>query len=207
MAGGEEPLAIAGDGQHTFAVEAAAPVLYVLRYIDDHGAGAARTRDLERRAHRRLEQGRVGDEEDVLGDRAHDGGDRRLLERIRADRSGRHLTTDDDHRDGVGHRVAHRRHSVGGAWPGGDQTDTDSSTRTRIPRRHETRALFIGRDDQRHLRRTPLDLLLVVPEDGVVGRQDGAARVAEDRRRALVRQHLHDHLGAGHDLTGPRMGG
>jgi hypothetical protein len=67
--------------------------------------------------------------------------------------------------------------------------------------------LFIGRDDQRHLRRTPLDLLLVVPEDGVVGRQDGAARIAEDRRRALVRQHLHDHLGAGHDLTGPRMGG
>ena len=27
----------------------------------------------------------IGDEEDVLGDRAHDGGHRRFLERIRAD--------------------------------------------------------------------------------------------------------------------------
>ena len=50
-------------------------------------------------------------------------------------------------------------------------------------------------------------LLGVIEEYGVVGGQDGAAAVAENRGDALIRQHLHDHLGAGHFLTGKRMAG
>ena len=47
--------------------------------------------------------------------------------------------------------------------------------------------------------------VLVEAEHGVVGRQDGAARVAENRRYTLVRQYLHDHFRAGHFLAGERM--
>jgi hypothetical protein len=46
---------------------------------------------------------------------------------------------------------------------------------------------------------------LVVYEDGVVGRQDGPAAVAENGLDALVRQHLDDDFGARHLLAGERM--
>ena len=47
--------------------------------------------------------------------------------------------------------------------------------------------------------------LLVIEEYRVVGRQDRPAAVAENGRNALIGQHLHDHVGAGHLLAGERV--
>src|SRR6185437_11668237 len=74
-------------------------------------------------------------------------------------------------------------------------------------RRHEARPLLVRGDDQRNLHAAPLSLLLVVQEDGVVGRQDGPAAIAEDGVDALVRQHLHDHPRSGQGLAGKRVPG
>ena len=91
--------------------------------------------------------------------------------------------------------------------PGPDVTmaHADAAAGARVTRGHEARALLVGGHDERHLRLALLRAVFVEAEHGVVGRQDGAARVAENRGYTLVRQYLHDHLGAGHLLTGERM--
>src|SRR5438105_3697911 len=86
------PAPVAEYRQQPLAEENALPVLYVLRDVDDHGPGPAGAGDLERRAYRGLELRRIGNQEDMLGNRAHDRGDRRLLEGIGANRGGGHLT-------------------------------------------------------------------------------------------------------------------
>ena len=58
---------------------------------------------------------------------------------------------------------------------------------------------------QRHLRAAVGSLRLVVEEHRVVGWQDRAAGITEDRGRAFIRQDLHDDLRAGHRTTGERM--
>ena len=84
----------------------------------------------------------------------------------------------------------------------------DLAARARIARGHEPGALLVGRNDQRHrLAPSAAALLCVVAEHRVVGRQDGAAAVAENGRYALVGEHLDDHLRAGHLLAGERMSG
>ena len=192
-------LPVAGNRQPAGSVEDSLPVLHVLRDIEHHGAGAAGARDLERGAHRRLELGRVGDQENVLGDRTHDARHRRFLKCIRADGRGRDLAADDHDGHRVGLAVAHRRDRVGRARAGGDQRDADPPARARIARGHESGALLVRGHDQRH----GGAVLLVVAEDGVVNRQNGAAAVAENRVDALVRQHLDEHVRARH--TGPRQ--
>ena len=100
------------------------------------------------------------------------------------------------------------RDGVGRARAGGHDAHADLAGRARIARRHEARALLVGRHDQRHrLPAARLRVRLVVDEDRVVGRQDRAAAVAEDGVDALVGEHLDDDLGAGHLLAGERVGG
>ena len=151
----------------------------------------------------RLEALGIGHEENVLGDGAHDVGDRRLLERVGTDRGRRHLAADHDDGHGVRDAVAHRRHRIRGTGAGGDQAHADASARPRVSRGHEPGALLVRGNDQRH--RTYVlasDAILVVAEDGVVGREDRAAAVTEDDVHALVGEHLDDHVGAGKRLTG-----
>ena len=198
-----EPLAVAGQRQRAGAVEHRLRQLHVARDVDHHRTGTAAARQLEGAAHGRLDLVLVGEQEDVLGARRHDVEDRRLLERVGTHRRARHLTADQHHRDRVGLAVAHRRDGVGGAGSGGHQEDADPPARARVASGHEAGALFGGGDDQP-------DLLfgrarLVVAEDGVVGRQDRAAAVAEDGVDALVGQHVDDRIGADHRLTGQRM--
>ena len=76
------PLPIARNGEGAFPTEHADGGLDVLRNIHHHGAGAARASDLERRAHGGFQACRVGDQEDMLGERAHHRGDGRLLEGV-----------------------------------------------------------------------------------------------------------------------------
>ena len=185
------------------AVEYAFPVLHVLGDVEHHRTRAARAGDLERRAHRRFEFGRIGDQENVLGDGTHDAGHGRLLKRIGADGRGRHLAADHDGRHGIGHAIAHRRDHVGRSRPGRHQRHSHPAAGARETGGHESRALFIGRHDQRHRGL----MFLVVAEYGVVDRQDRAAAVSENRVDALVGQHLDQHFRTRHAGACQRMCG
>src|SRR3981081_283692 len=90
--------AVAGNRQQALALENTLPVLDVLGDIHDHRTGAPRAGDFERRAHRGLELGWVRDEENMLCDRSHHGGYRRLLERVGADGRGSDLPANHDNR-------------------------------------------------------------------------------------------------------------
>ena len=104
-------------------------------------------------------------------------------------------------------RVAHRRDRIGGAGAGGDHAHADAAAGAGVTRRHEARTLLVGRDDQRHRCIAGLvAVFVVVAEDRVVGGQDRAAAVAEDRLHALVDEDLHDDLRTGHALAGQRVG-
>ena len=65
--------------------------------------------------------------------------------------------------------------------------------------------LLVGRHDQWHLLATMINLGLVVQEDGIVGRQDRATRIAEYGGGALIHENLHDHLSSGHHRARLRM--
>ncbi len=199
-------LAKAGNRQPPRALEDTLPVLHILRHVEHHRAGPAGARDLECGAHRRLEPRGIGDQEHMFRDRAHDARHRRFLKRIRADRRGGHLAADHHHRHGVRHRIAHRRHGVGGSGSRRDHAHADLAARARVARGHEARALLVRRHDQGNAARSTTGVLLVVDEHRIVSRQDRAARVAEDRVDAFVRQHLDDHFGAGERAPGERMG-
>ncbi len=77
----------------------------------------------------------------------------------------------------------------------------DSPAGARKPRGHESGALLVGRDDQRHGGL----VLLVVAEYGIVNRQYRAAAVAEHRVHALVGQHLDEHFRTRHAGAGQRV--
>ena len=192
---------ISEHGQQTFSTESAFPVLHVLGNIDDDRAGATRPREFECRPHRRFEPLGVGDKENVFGDGAHDADDRRLLERVGADGCRCDLTTDYDDGNRVGHAIADRRHAVGCAWTRCHDGYADFSGSPGVAGGHETRALFVRRNDEWHRVGTALSVRLVVAKNRVVGRQNCAAAIAEDRLDAFVREDLNDHIGTGHHGT------
>ena len=196
---GIEATPVSGDGQASLPAEGTRPVLHVLGHIHHHRAGTAGARDLEGRAHGRLELFRPGHQKDVLGDRAHDRGDRGLLKGVGADRGCGHLAA--DHHDGyrVGHAVPHRGHGVGGAGARGHQNAPHFPAGARIPGRHEAGALLVGGHDQRHGLDAVDGVFLVVAEDRVVGGQDRPSAVTEDCIDAFIGQNLNDHVGPAHD--------
>ena len=199
--------AVARDRQHALAAEHPLPVLHVLGHVHDHRSGTPGAGDLEGGAHGALEARRVGDEEDVLRDRAHERRHRGLLEGVGADGRRRDLAGNDYNRYRISHAVAHWCNSVGRPGTGGHDAHPHPAARPGVARGHETRPLLVGRHDERDLCRTGAARLLVVEEHGVEGRQDGPAAVAEDGGHALVREHLHDHAGAGHALAGQGVPG
>jgi hypothetical protein len=67
--------------------------------------------------------------------------------------------------------------------------------------------MLVGRHDQRHRLLAAGRVLGVVAEDGVIGRQDRAARVAENRVDAFVGEHLDEDIRAGHTRAGQRVAG
>ena len=94
---------------------------------------------------------RIGHEEHVLRDGAHDVGDRRFLERVGADRGasrpGRRSRRSESSRP-----CSRARASRSWSRPGPDVTmhDADLAARARVTCRHESRALLVRRHDQRH---------------------------------------------------------
>src|SRR5690606_26395408 len=129
--------------QRAAALKRAAPVLHILRHIDDDWTGPARPSDLERSAHGRLELRRIGHEEHVLRDRAHDARDWRFLKRVAADRGSRHLTAYDDDRDRIGHAIAYGRDGVRRSRPGSHDANADLSGGASVACGHEPRALLV----------------------------------------------------------------
>ena len=198
---------VARDRQVAVAAEDAFPVLHVLRYVDDHGPRPPGSGDLERGAHGCFEPFRVRDEKHVFRNGTHDRADRRFLEGIGADGTGRHLTADDDDRSRVRHAVAHGGHTVRGAGTRGHHDDADLTARPRVAGRHEARALLVRRNDQRHRLLAGRAVRLVIAEHGIVGRQNRAAAITENRVDAFVRQDLNDRLRTGHSPAGKRMCG
>ena len=203
---GGQPPPVAVQRQGAFSLERPLPVLYVLRDIDDHRARPPGTGEFEGAADRRLELLGIGDEENVFGDGAHDGGNRRFLEGVGADGGRRDLSADDDQRDRIRHAVADRRDGIGCAGPGRHHDDADPPTRPGVTGRHESGALLIGGDDEAHSRSIFFLLtVVVVAEHGVVNRQYRAAAIAEDRIDAFVREHLDYSFRTAHGLPGERV--
>ena len=199
------PAPVAEYRQQPLAEENALPVLYVLRDVDDHGPGPAGAGDLEGRAYRGLELHRIGNQEDMLGNRAHDRGNRRLLEGIGANRGGGHLTRNHDNRYRISHAIAHGCNSVRRTGPGSHEAQPHPARGPGIARGHEPGPLLVGRDDERNLRTARAGAFLVIEEHRVVGREDRPAAVAEYGCDALVGEHLHDHAGAGHFFARERV--
>ena len=85
---------------------------------------------------------------------------------------------------------------------GSHQRDADPAARARVPGRHESGALLVRGNDERHRRL----VVLVVAEYGVVNRQYRAAAVAENGVHALVGQDLDEHFRTRHAGAGQRMG-
>ena len=200
---GRQALAVARDRQLALAEVGPDPVLDVFRHVDNDRTRPPGTGDLEGGTHRRLETPRIRDQENMLGHRSHQRRNRSLLESVGADGRGRDLAADDDHRHRIGEAVANRSDRIGRARAGRHDADTDLAAGPGVARRHEARALLVGRDDQRHL---PGRVVAVVDENGVVRWQDGAAAVAENDLDALVGEHLDDDFGAGQRPAGGRSG-
>ena len=91
--------------------------------------------------------------------------------------------------------------------PGPDVTShhAHAAACARIAGGHEARPLLVRWDDERHRFVATHAVLSVVAEDGVVGRENRASAVPEHSLDALVREHLHENLGAAHHPAGERM--
>ena len=114
----------------------------------------------------------------VLGDRQRDAGDVGLLKGVGADQLAAHLAGDADDRRRVHHRRGDAGDHVGRAGARGRNRDADAAARARVAVGHVRRALLVA--DQ-HVPDRKL-------EHRVVGRQDRAARVAEDVGHAFAHQ-------------------
>ena len=142
----------------------------------------------------------------MLGDGAHDCRNRRFLECVGADCVSRHLPANDDDWHRIGHAVAHGCNGVGGPRSRGHHDNPDFAAGARVTGCHESGPLFVCGDDQGYGRRAiGPPVLLVVTKDRIVCGQDGATAVAENSVHTLVRQYLHDHVGATHLGTSQRV--
>ncbi len=162
-------------------------LLHVLGQIDDDRAGAPAAGDVKRFLDDARDVLDVLDEEIVLGARARDADEVRFLESVVADHRGRNLARQDDHRSGIHVGVDDSGDGVGGAGAGGDEHDAGASADAGIALGHVGRALFMADEDV-------LDLRV---EERVVGREDGAAGIAEDYIDAFGNEALDDDLCSG----------
>ena len=151
-------------------VELAGGLLRVFRDVDQHRAGTALLRDLERLAHRRRDILGARDEVVVFRHRQRDAGDVDLLERVGADQAAADLAGDADDRRRVEHRGGDAGDHVGRARTGGGDRDADAPGRPRIAVGHVRGALLVPHQ------RVPDRVV----EHRVIGGEDRAAGIPED---------------------------
>ena len=167
--------------------ELARALLRVLGDVDQHRAGAARARHVERLADRLGDFVGAGHQVVVLGDRQGDAGDVGFLKGIGADQLAADLAGDADDGDRVEHRRRQAGDHVGRARARRGDGHADLAGRARIAVRHVRGALLVPHQDVADR----------VVEHRVVGRQDGAAGIAEDARDAFARERFPKDLRAG----------
>src|SRR6202041_1244754 len=110
------------------------------------------------------------DQEIVLGAWTRDADEVRFLESVVADHRGWNLARQHHHRSGIHVGVCYSRDRVGRSGARGNEHDSRSSTDAGIALGQVSRALFVADENV-------LDFGI---EESVVGRQDGAAGIAED---------------------------
>ncbi len=165
--------------------------LHILRNVDHDRPRAAVLRDIEGLVQDAREIVDLADEIIMLGAMAGDADRVAFLERVRADKMRRDLAGDADQRDRIHQGVGQAGDGVGRAGAGGHEKHADLAARSRESLGGMGRALLVA---HQHM----LDMILM--EQGVVNRQDGAAGIAEDRLDALILQGAHDHFRAGQQI-------
>ncbi len=163
--------------------------LDVLRDIDDHGAGTARARDMERLVQHARQVVHVLHQPVVLGAGTRDADGIAFLERVVADQVRRHLAGDADQRNGIHQGVGQAGNGVRRARAGSDEDDADLAGGARIALGCMHRAAFLADENV-------ADLVLL--EQLVIDRQHGAAGIAEEHFHTLIAERLDHHLGARH---------
>src|ERR1700733_2778476 len=176
-----------GCGGGGFEVERCGGLLRVLRYVDEHGAGAAGLRDLERLADGGGDVFGAGDEVVVLGDGQGDTGDVDLLKRVAPEDFAADLACDRHNGNAIEHGGGYAGDEVGGAWAGGRDADPDFAGGAGVAVGHVRGALLVADEDV-------VDGELA---QGVVGGGGGSARVAEDFVHAFAGEGGPDDFGSG----------
>ncbi len=138
--------------------------------VDEHGAGTAGLRDLECFADGGGDVFGAGDEVVVLGDGQGDAGDVDLLKRVGAEDFAADLACDRHNGNAIEHGGGNAGDEIGGAGAGGGDTDADFTGGTGVAVGHVRGALLVADENV-------MDGELA---QGVVGGEDGSARVAED---------------------------
>ncbi len=143
----------------------------------------------------------------MLGARAHDIVNRRLLESVAADGGAGHLSADQNDGDRIGHTIADRRDTVRGTRTRSNEEHAHLAGSAGVAGGHESSTLLVGRNDQPEsfLAAGLFQMGFIVAEHGVIRRENSASRISEDRIYPLIRQDLNNHLSPLHGLTGQRM--
>ena len=146
----------------------------------------------------------VGYEVIVLGTGAGDADRVAFLEGIRADQVGWHLAAEDNHGNGVHHRIGDGRDHIGGAGAGCDKGNAAFAGGTGIAFGGMACALFMAHQDVADVRRR---------EKRVIDGEYRTAGIAKERVYTLLTKRLDDDLGARHDtglcrcrVSGARLG-
>ena len=172
-------------------------LLGALGNVHQHRTRTARAGDVEGLSDTRRDVIRVGHQEGVLGHRHRDTHDVGLLEGIRSDQGGAHLTRDGNHRDRVHVRIGEGGHQVGSPRTRGRHADANSTRRVGIARRRVPGSLLMPHQD--------VPQLLGIKQR-VIGRQDGSTRDAENNVDARGFKGANDARGTVHPLTSDNGG-
>ena len=155
--------------------------------VDQHRAGTAGARDVERAAHGLGQILDVAHQEVVLDAGTRDANGVAFLEGVLADRRRGNLTADDDHRDRVHVGSGDAGDRVGHAGAAGHDADADLLRRARIRVGGMHGGLLMADQDM---------LEFVLLENRVVDVKHRAAGVAENVFHAFFGQAAHDDIGA-----------
>ena len=178
-------------GSRGFPVENAGGLLGVLGDVQEHRAGPVGRRNLKGFAQRRSNFLGARDQIVVLGDRKRDSGDVAFLESVGPDHRAADLAGDANDRGRIHHRRGDPGDHVGGARAGGGHGHSHSSAGARVAIGHVRGALFVA--DQ--------NVVNLGPGQRVIGRQDGAAGIAEYARDVQGLEGLPNNVGARESLA------
>ena len=189
---------IAADRSHFLVAERGRSALGVLGDVHDHGAGAARTGDVERLGDGARNLFGALDLTVPFGDGLRDAHEIGLLKGVGAQQRRTDLSGYEHQRRGVHQRVGESRHGIGGAGAGGDQTDPHAAADAGVALRGVYGALFVPHED--------VAQAVAVVVECVVDGDDRPAGVAENRIDALAQERFDQGLRSRDGGTGLRFG-